>query len=368
MAGVIGNNQEGARPITLKDIAEECGVNVGTVSRALRSDSRLSKTTIDRIRASARAMGYDASRNHAARRLAMSRFGQPVLNNMAGMFFHHGGFCQSAYFFKVLQGVLDTISKLEFELCTSDQAAVATRNELPINYRRGDVDGVVMISQAENAELAVRLLREEFAYGEKPIVGLVEHIPGCSGVYSDDYQSGRMVAEHLIRLGHRRILHYHNLGADSRPNDAHVLRLNATRDALCEAGLKPDEVLFTHDWLYDYKSQSATDLLAALKEHREITAIIAHDDEQAAEIHTILTEAGYCVPDDISLISYDDTVAVPGPDGLNILTTVRLPLVEIGKEGTKLLIRRILGEETEDRDIVLPTELIVRGSTAIPRR
>ncbi len=68
----------------------------------------------------------------------------------------------------------------------------------------------------------------------------------------------------------------------------------------------------------------------------------------------------------MSLVGFDDTEAVTDEFGENILTTVRLPLLEIGREGTKLLVRQIMGEEKEQKEIVLPVKLVVRKSTTRP--
>jgi DNA-binding LacI/PurR family transcriptional regulator len=99
-----------------------------------------------------------------------------------------------------------------------------------------------------------------------------------------------------------------------------------------------------------------------------VTAVISRQDEQAVHLHNTLVSAGFRVPEDISLVGSDDTHVIIGDAKENILTTVRLPLVEIGREGANLLIHRVLGEEPEDRDVILPVELIVRGSTAPPRK
>jgi LacI family transcriptional regulator len=109
-------------------------------------------------------------------------------------------------------------------------------------------------------------------------------------------------------------------------------------------------------------------LPALLRAHPEITAIIAHNDPCA--IHAILTlrQAGWRVPEDISVIGCDDTNRLLDATGRNILTTVRLPLCELGRCTAQLLLDRIAGRPIADPPPILPTQLIVRGTTAPPAR
>jgi DNA-binding LacI/PurR family transcriptional regulator len=359
------SNHDNGKAITLKDIAERCSVNVGTVSRALRSDTRLCPTTIERIRSVAKEMGYDASRHHAARRLAMSRFGHPMLNNLIGLFFHHGTFCSSQYFFKMLQGILRAIRWTDFEFCTSDQAMVMMNQKLPEPYRRGDVDGALIMSHASSSLNAVGFLKEDFNFGARPIIGLVDHIDGCSGVYPDHYGAGRTAITHLLDLGHRNIIHFH--GEEKTGTDPHALRLSAFHRAFIELRLDTDKHLFLSPWNYAAPEDSGVKFVEFMSKHPECTAIVAHDDEHAATLHGVITKAGYRVPEDISLMGYDDTESIVDKTCINILTTVRAPLFEIGREAMELMMRILLGQEkNEPFDHVMPVELIVRGSTTKP--
>lgn len=361
----IRDNIDNSKAITLKDVADECGVNVGTVSRALRNDGRLCKETVERIKATARELGYDASRHHAARRLAMSRYGHPVVNNILGVFFHHGTFIQSNYFFLVLQGILSAIRWTEFELCTGDQAIVNEKHALPMPYKRGDVDAALFMCQENAARVPVQLLRDEYNFGNRPIVGLVEHMDGCSGVYPEKAAAARQVVEHLLDLGHRCILHFHRAAVEAPGRlDA---RYTTFREVAAERGFDPDVVLPAMRWDFGSEQNNEQRLRELLRENPDITAITALQDEQAVEIHDMLNKFGYRVPEDISLVGWDDTNPVPDGRGHNILTTVHVPLIEIGYEATRYLMAVVQDPTLEPIERIMPTELVLRGSTAPPK-
>lgn len=361
-----GSTHNGSYP-TMADIAKRCGVSRASVSRAFRNNrNHQSEETIQRILDVAREMGYDPNRYHSARRLASSKYGRTELNRVLGFFFFHFNGSESGYFMKMLQGVLGALKEQDFEIQTGDGARMRERNELPPTYRRGDIDGIVTTSQAEGWQPVQDMLRSEPNFGDRPVVGLVEPLKGCSAVYPDNYAGGRAAITHLLDLGHRRIAHFHCANSDA-PTDVHAVRLKAYRDVLRERDLDPRQCLTYTPWKPAQREESRTALKELLASHPEITAVVAHDDQHAVFVHDTLRDMGLRVPEDISLISYDDTEIISDGRGNNILTTVHLPLVEIGTEGTLLLIRRVLGEETENRDIMLPTKLIVRRTTAPPR-
>lgn len=109
-------------------------------------------------------------------------------------------------------------------------------------------------------------------------------------------------------------------------------------------------------------------LATTLQAHPEITAFLAPNDASAHLAYDLFSRLGLRVPDDISLVGFDDTEPLYNAEGDNILTTVRLPLEELGRESARLLIARITRSEPEQREIMLPTELVIRGTTTPPSR
>jgi LacI family transcriptional regulator len=351
---------------TMRDIADRCGVSRATVSRALSNNTeQQSEETIARIRAVAQEMGYDPVRGLGATRLAFRQYGVPVLNYAMGMFFSHGTFISSNYFIKMQRGILDAIHNTDFEIYTSDWYTVETSGVLPMAYRKGDIDGIVTMAQQSHWSDTLQILRSDPSFATRPIVGLVEHLDGCSGVYPEHFSGAYDAAKYLLELGHRKFLHYIG-GIPEHPRSVEMVRMSAFTRACSEEGLDADTVLTRVRRNADDREESTHLLLRAIADNPDATAIIAHDDEQAVWIFETLIRNGYRVPEDFSLLGFDDTDPVFDARHENILSTVRLPLVDIGREGTRLLIRQITGGERPDVEITVPTELVVRMSTASP--
>jgi DNA-binding LacI/PurR family transcriptional regulator len=104
-----------------------------------------------------------------------------------------------------------------------------------------------------------------------------------------------------------------------------------------------------------------------LREHPEITAIVAQNDVVAQEIYYSFRYLGINILDDYSLMGYDDTCSIVNAYGANVLTTIHLPLSEIGRRAAQLLVSLIKDESPAASSIALPTTLVVRNSTVPPR-
>lgn len=361
-------NQDQFRYPTLTQIAKRCGVSQSTVSRALNNvKGRQSDETRQRIQAVASEMGYDPMRFQAARQLLSVKFGKPTLNHILGFSFYRQGFAKSNYFVHLLQGVLAAVDAKDFEVLTlpeMNESSVTGGQLIPSSFRRGEVDGLLVITEQE---FGLDCLRQHPGFGSRPVVGLVMHLDGCSGVFPDNISGGYQALSHLLTLGHRRILMLHDY-LDIPRATVYRQRIIGFEKASSEFGLDPRALLVPHLWSPEDTDKSIAQLIKAVTQEPYPTAVIANNDQQAVALYRALRSVGINIPSDISLISYDDTDSIMDSRGNNVLTSVRLPLVEIGSEGVELLVRRVLGEETTDRDIVLPVELIERASTAQPRQ
>jgi LacI family transcriptional regulator len=366
MTDDIKSNNTDSYP-TIRDVARRAGVSQASISRALHGAKGVSEETKARIISIAREMGYDPYHNTEARRLISRRYGKNVLYHIIGLFFHHPGFSQSNYFIRILQGVFDAVSGTPFEILTSDTSRLHSGlMEIPVAYRRGEVDGALTFAPELTWAPVVEELRSIDSFGDRPIVELMEHAPGCSGVFPDTAGSGHAAMSHLIELGHRRVLSfvYGTIGK----TDAFSLRLAGMYQACQEAGLDPEKTIVPTIWPEFPPVPREEWLQAILDRNPSITAILARQDQMAVDIYGLLTQAGMRVPEDMSLVGFDDSDPILDSNGSNILTTVRVPLHELGRRGAELLMDRILGKEKENRDVLLPTELIVRGTTAPPSR
>ena len=188
-----------------------------------------------------------------------------------------------------------------------------------------------------------------------------------SSVLADDYAGARAATRHLLELGHRRIA-YLCSGTDT---ELAPRRLAGYRDALQEYSVAPDA-----NWVRRWKFTPDINFIGVGRENmmqwlregwKELgcTAILAHNDEAAVGVMEALNGAGYEVPRDVSVVGFDGTEL--SESAYPRLTTVEVPLREIGQAAVEILLRQIEGDRPFVEHLTLPTKLHVRESSASPR-
>lgn len=346
---------------TLQDVARICNVSSVTVSRALRNDRvHTSKETIERIRAVARQIGYDPARHQAARRLALSRTGESAINRMIAFYFP-GDYDTNVYFYTIFKGIMEVATRERFAVLSV--AEKTHDGQAPLAFRRSDVDGVISLWGARDFGKLLDVLRAEVGFGDRPATSLIIPVEGASSVVADDYDGGYKIAEHLLSLGHRYMLHF----CTDVEVPPHMERLRGYKDAFRSYGLDPDAHLYVMEWSDVEGNKYDNQLLSFLRDNPQVTAIMARNDLIASTIYRTLTSRGIRVPDDISLTGFDDVIPVFDNYGNNILTTIRLHLLELGRVAAEHTIRQVLEKKTDQLKIVIPAQLVVRGSTAAPK-
>lgn len=349
--------------VTLQDIAERCQVNKVTVSRALRGDRRyVSAVTSARILAVAQELGYDPSRHHAARSLRLQGVGQRAVSQLVAVFFPVD-FHSRPYYLTLFQGLLDVLQQRQYGLVTLSLDEEVT---LPPAFRRGDIDGVIAIYQSQPIIDRIQLLRHEPMFGDRPIVSMMESIPGCSSVSSDDFAGGYAAAAHLLDLGHRHLLHF----VQVQDQLSHRQRYAGYLQAFHDRGVNPAAHLHRCEMVdggFSFPDPLEAAVPAALRQHPQITGILARHDRSAQLLAQLLERFGIAIPAAMSLIGYDDTDPIIDRQGCNILTTISNPLRQVGQRAANLLLDRLTGILPGDQLITLPVELVQRVSTAPPR-
>ena len=201
-----------------------------------------------------------------------------------------------------------------------------------------------------------------------PQVSLMTSIEGIASVTADDYAGMRLATEYLVSLGHRKISYLHG---ESLSQIVHN-RLTAYQDVLKKSGITPDP-----SWTrfipgkYDYGVHISK--YAALAMSRWLksgwstlgcTALLCHNDEAAVGAIQALSEKGIRVPQDISVMGFDGTeyCDLVSPR----LSSVEVPLREIGAQAVELLLQQIKADEVSEEHRVFPTRLRIRESTAAP--
>lgn len=361
-----GFDGERTRAVTLQDIADYCGVTRAAVSFALRGNSRhASAATAERIREAAEKLGYNPARYHAARRLVNMRDGKHTLNYLVALYVAYD-YHLAAYSHRIASGVLSGMAREGYGVLLVQTPEDANKNEnwfLPRAMVQGEVDGAIGDFKPDSGNSFISKLRGEPGFGSRPLVSMIYDHPGMSSVTVDDFDGGYQAMSHLLDLGHRRILSNER---DYGP--PHSTRVEGYRKALADHGFDPyDDAILHLPWFGSLKQDTPEDIVAEFERRPEMTGFLAYNDVAAVDLALQLLSRGVRIPEDISIVGYDDTHVLPGTLGRNILTTIRLPLFGMGEAAAQLLIRMMTTDAPKGEHIVLPVELVARGSTGPPR-
>lgn len=366
-----------AGSITQQTIADHLGLDRSTVSLALRNDPRVAVSTLERVRTAARELGYEPALNDAARRLALAQRGKRVLNHVVAIATPSVG--PGPYFSTLFAGLAEALADQGYSLLATSyfHSSGEPTYELPPIVRRGEVDGLIMVYDSQEARAQVARLRAARGFGERPIVTVLGVTPGCACVYSDDSLGAYEAARKLLELGHRHCL----VQLDREdPQLPATLRFQGYDRAFREQGLDPRRHLHYAPAIPEWFTTSGmpsggmsraqargSALIGCLAAHPEVTAILAANDFLALAVWRTLQVAGLRVPRDLSLVGFDDVELIRGVGGQNVLSSVRVPLQELGREAARLVVRMIEGQADPDTRIVLPTSFMARRSVGLPR-
>lgn len=334
---------ERAGATTLERIAELAHVSRSTVSRVLNDDPHVKPATRQRVLDVVEQEGYEP--NRAARSLASGRTGMigvVVSVDLAHLF--------SDPFFATLIRELYRASRRK-ELVVSLWLLEDEQDRKTINQiTRGSLLDGAIVAAGRTDDPIVQAL----AGSDKPFVLLGRPVNGADVSYVDiDNQSAsRSITNHLLRLGRRRI------GSIAGPqfSVAAIDRRAGYREALAAAGIEPDPEL---EFESDYSATSAIEGVARLLPHRP-DAIVAANDVMAIAAMGELADRGLRVPEDVAVVGFDDLAiaarATPP------LTTVRQSITLLATEAVRAASELIADGSIPPRQIVIPTELIVRAS------
>lgn len=330
---------------TIAQIATAAGVSIPTVSKVLNGRLDVSSATRERIEQVIEEYGF--VRNRAARALRQGKTGLvdlvvPRLDD--------------DYFLPILQGAEQVLKEAGVRLVLTS-TYYKTEQELQWIDTVTDrsTDGILLVLPSDEA--IQRLVQHRI-----PCVvlhnlgGLPPTIPS---VTITGWQGGFAATNHLIALGHRRIAY---IGKNVKAMDA-VERFAGYRAALEFASIPIEPTLQCEGEFTVDEGYAAAQALMAL-EHPP-TAIFAGNDHHAIGVYRALYELGIAIPHSVSVIGFDN---LPYTELMNPpLTTVHVPRLELGRMATTMLLRLIEGEQLDATRMVLPTQLIERGSCA-PRK
>ena len=330
---------------TIRDVAEAAGVSIATVSRVLsKSTYPVNSETRERIVREAKNLGYSV--NRAARSLRTDRsfiigvilenfssyFGPTIIRGLQDVLHHSGYFC-----------VVVNISWESY-----------SQTKVVQDLLGHSVDGFIFV------ETWHPIAENDGMLSSKPhtFVHRLFHEPHSHSVIPDEAYNAMIAVNHLIQMGHKRI------GYISGPSSywSSYDRLMTYRRVLEAEGLEIDEsIIHKGDWHVPSGYKAAQEILST---NPLPTAIVAANDQMAFGAIRAIQDKGLRVPDDIAVVGYDDDefAKVSNPT----ITTVRLPLFEMGQVAARHLLDQLNGDAPSAEEIQIKSNLIVRQSCGSP--
>lgn len=333
---------------TLATVAASAGVSIATVSKVLNGRGDVSAATRERVQDVLRRHDYIGRRSGSVRPPALELFFQGTL---------------TPYSVEVLQGVVTAGDEAGIDVVVDVRptAQHGSPKERPIAWARGLVAAGRVAVLAVTNELSDGAI-DALTRARLPLVvidPLNTPTAPVTSVGSTNFAGGLAATDHLLSLGHRRIAY---LGGPTRAG-CNQARLQGFRGAMeaADAGVPAEYVRNGTTFAYD-DGVAAVDALLRLR--RPPTAIFAGNDELALGAIEAARARGLRIPDDLSVIGFDDThvARLASPP----LTTIRQPLQEMGAVAVRTALRLAAGEGVDSRHVELATELVVRRSTASP--
>jgi LacI family transcriptional regulator len=338
------------RAPTLRDVAAAASVHVATASRALNPDTRslVSAATAERVLRAARSLGYRP--NPIARSLKTARSGSvglviPDLTNPLVP--------------PMVRGAEDVLAPAGYSawIVNTDNDPDRERSQI-LSLRSRQVEGLIVATARLEHPFLEALADEGFPLVLANRLLGAGHIPS---VTADNAVGSALAVRHLVELGHTRIAHI------SGPQELSTgtVRRRGYLQGLRDHGLTedPDLLVTCSAWT---EQEGARALGALIDSGVEFTAVVAGHDRVALGCYDALFSRGLSCPEDVSVVGFND---MPFMDKMRPpLTTVRVEHYQVGAEAARLLLDAFRSPGRPARAVLLTPTVVVRGSTAAPRR
>jgi LacI family transcriptional regulator len=326
---------------TIVEVARRAMVSTSTVSHVVNRTRFVSPAARARVEAAIEALGYRQNALARSLRCGQSHTLGLVVPDSANPFFAEMGRAIELAAFEAGFSVI---------LCNTENDRDKEQLYLSVLAKK-QVDGIILIASDERSDSVKRLLS-----GWLPVVAMDRERLGLAldTVLADHRLGGRLAAQHLIGLGHRRIACI----TGPRRLSPSVQRLAGYRRALREADIPLDEALVVRG---DFHAASGAAAARALMElSRPPTAVFACNDLMAMGVLSAAAATGRRLPADLAVVGYDDIELAPFTTPS--LSTVAQPKREMGREIVRLLVNRMGDERLPPQRKVLPVALQIRES------
>lgn len=330
------------RRTTINDVALAAGVSVATVSKAINGRYGVSPETLARVMSVVAELGYESSLVATS----MRRRSTHVIGVLVAEF--------EPFALQLLRGVSDALDNTDYDVLAYAGSVSAGEHagweRRSLSKLGGTlIDGAILVTPTSTA-----------THASVPTVAVDPHVGGheAATVSVANVDGARAATAHLLSLGHRRVAHLRGRTDLESARE----REQGYRDALDAAGIPFDPSLVAEG---GYRTADSTEGAHAILDLPDTpTAVFAANDLSAIEMIRVATERGLRVPADLSVVGFDDILDAASHTPQ--LTTVRQPLPEMGTAAVRMLLDILHGDDPDP--VRMPTTLIVRESTAPPRR
>lgn len=342
------------RRVTIRDVARHAGVSTGTVSAVINDRPTVREPTRRRVLEVIDRLGYTPMA--AARSLGSTIFDPPGIDPGVGFVVKE---MDNPFYAEVVIGATEAFDQAGYMTFVSSSGGdFSKEGELIETFRHRQMKGVIVAPVLhERVDLSHLFLLRRSGF---PFT-LLEHVQGLHAyvVSIDNVQASQTAAAHLIGLGHRRIVHLAGPSYTQHTRD----RISGVERAYSQSPLQfSSECIVPAGAHFQDGYDAALKIFSKPSDERP-TAVTCFNDVVAMGVLRAVTELGLSVPEDVSVVGFDD---IPAAAYLSVpLTTVGAPKRHIGRLAAELLIRQMKGEheEVEARHTVVEATLIERGST-----
>lgn len=330
---------------SIGDVARHAGVSTATVSRALNAPDTVTEKTRSRVQEAVDALHYVQS--ETARNFKKQRA------NAVLVVAHDIG---NIYYSELFRGIQRRAEASNYLINITNPSPGGTQDLILSNLRTAKVDGVIILSGHEIAAPDLALLQQLYS-GTPPVVALCEergHVK-VPHILIDNERAGYLAGRHLIEMGHTRIGHVFG------PHRAPVrrARANGLKRALQEAGLAIIEDFFFEGGFSTIGGRAAAQAFVSLKDRP--SAVFCCNDEAAMGMISQLSKYGIGVPDDVSIMGFDDIAL--SDSYVPALSTIHQPKEDMGRHAMNLLLDIIEKRTSNLTPIIeLPVHLVPRDS------